>query len=130
MWPFQGRAKPSTLVVDDEPGTRVLLVACVEGMGWEAHQAGDGVEGVAAALQKRPDVILLDLDMPNMNGWDTLLALRNRSETKNTPVLMVTGRSTLDDVDRCLAAGANDYVVKPFDLSLVRAKLAKLLPAA
>lgn len=99
-------------------------------MGWEAHQARNGIEAVAAALEKRPGVILLDLDMPVMNGYDALRALRTRAETAKIPVLVITARATLDDVELCLSAGADGYIVKPFDLSLLRAKLAELLPTA
>lgn len=129
VWPFKDKLRPTALVADDDMATRALLTSALEGMGWEVHCAADGAEALSEARKKSPDVIVLDIDMPKMNGLDALRALRARPETAKTPVVMVTARSTLEVIEACLAAGANDYIIKPFDLVQVRGKISKLLQA-
>ncbi|MBI5594830.1 MAG: response regulator [Elusimicrobia bacterium] len=128
MWPFSPRRQRIVLVVDDDPRSRDMLAMFFEGSGWEALQAPDGRLGLELAREKEPDLILLDIDMPLMSGTRTLALLRAEAKTAKTPVVMVTARSTLTDVEVCLKAGANDYLCKPFEIDHLRHKLERLFP--
>lgn len=127
LWPFGGPRKRRVLVVDDDPNARLLLTSLFTEMGWDVAEARDGLEGVSAAAAAPPDLIVLDVDMPRLSGADALVRLRAAAATAKVPVMMATARQTLDDVERCLQRGANDYVTKPYELAVILAKAEKLV---
>jgi two-component system, OmpR family, KDP operon response regulator KdpE len=99
------------LVIDDEAPVRRLLGVALSGMGWEVFDAATGFEGLEAARGCKPDVVLLDLNLPDMKGSELLERLRGWS---SVPVIVVSVRDSEADIVQLLNAGADDYVVKPF----------------
>ncbi len=102
---------PVILVVDDETQIRRLLELTLESSGYVVRSAGKAKEGVAKAASERPELIILDLGLPDMDGLDVLKAIR---EWSSVPILILSVRSAENDIVACLDAGADDYLVKPF----------------
>jgi len=99
------------LVIDDEAQIRRLIEIALSARGWELFQAGTGFEGLQAAGSYKPDVVLLDLNLPDMGGLEVLTRLR---EWSTVPVIVVSVRDAEADIVSLLDAGADDYVTKPF----------------
>src|SRR5713226_8724616 len=112
------------LVVEDEPDLLDSLVKAVREDGYAADGAADGEEGLYKAESYDYDAILLDVMLPGIDGWEVLRRLR---KTKKTPVLMLTARDAVRDRVKGLDTGADDYVVKPFDLDELLARLRALI---
>jgi two-component system, OmpR family, KDP operon response regulator KdpE len=112
------------LVIDDEPQIRRLLRVALEAAGYRIFEADSGPGGLVEAASRQPDVILLDLGLPGMDGMEVLRRLR---EWSSTPVLILSVRDGGDDKVRALDLGADDYVTKPFDTSELLARLRVLL---
>jgi two-component system KDP operon response regulator KdpE len=104
-------AKPAVLVIDDEPQIRRLLQITLEANGFVVHQAANGEEGILRAGMDRPEVIILDLGLPDMDGREVLKKLR---QERSTPVIVLSVRNAEDDIVGSLEDGADDYLVKPF----------------
>ena len=111
------------VVEDDQPLVRIMTKS-LESNGFEVTSAFDGEDGLRAARDDRPDAIVLDLQLPRLNGVD--LCRRLRSEGNTVPILMLTARSTVPDRIGGLDAGADDYLVKPFSLGELAARLRAL----
>ena len=103
------------LVIDDEAPIRLLCRVNLEAAGMEVREAQDGVAGLAAALEEPPDVILLDVMMPGMDGWEVLQALLGDERTREIPIVFLTARAEIRDQARGLELGGVDYVTKPFN---------------
>ena len=114
------------LVVDDEADILDLLSDLLGESGYEVLRASDGREAIRALFHAQPDLVLLDVAMPELDGWQTLERIRDVSDL---PVLMLTARATEDDKVRGLRAGANDYVTKPFSTRELLARIEALLRA-
>ena len=116
---------PRILIVDDEPEMLRGLEDNLQFEGYQTVTAGDGRKGLALALSEAPDLILLDLMMPGMSGWDLCRELRGRG--LDVPVIMLTARG--EEVDRVqgLELGADDYVTKPFSLRELMARIRAVL---
>jgi two-component system KDP operon response regulator KdpE len=116
--------KPVILVIDDEPQMRRLLQLTLETNGFSVHAVANGNDGVIRAASDRPELIILDLGLPDMDGSEVLKKVR---EWSTVPVLVLSVRSAEEDIVGCLDAGADDYLVKPFRtgelLARVRAAL-------
>lgn len=106
--------KPRILVVDDEPDTVELIEFNLKGAGYEVVTADDGAEALKKARSTPPDLILLDLMLPELDGLEVCKLLRRHSETAHIPIIMLTAKAA--EIDRVLGLelGANDYVTKPF----------------
>ncbi len=102
------------LVVDDEPDITALVAYHLAKAGYRVSTAGNGVEALESARSERPDVIVLDLMLPGMSGYDVLTGLRERQETRDIGVIMLTARREEADRIRGLELGADDYLTKPF----------------
>jgi DNA-binding response OmpR family regulator len=102
------------LVIDDEAPIRLLCRVNLEAAGMEVREAGDGLTGLAAAREEPPDVILLDVMMPGMDGWQVLQELLEDPRTEGIPIVFLTARAELRDQARGLELGGIDYVTKPF----------------
>ena len=113
------------LVVDDEPTLSELLAMALRYEGWEVRTASDGFGAVKAAREFRPDAIVLDIMLPDIDGLEVLQ--RVRSDGTETPVLFLTAKDSLDDRIAGLTAGGDDYVTKPFSLEEVVARLRGLI---
>jgi DNA-binding response OmpR family regulator len=103
------------LVVDDDPVILKLLQVNFEMEGYVVTTAADGVKGLQAAREERPDVIISDVMMPHMNGLELVAALGADETTGAIPVILLSARAQETDVNDGLHAGADDYVTKPFD---------------
>jgi DNA-binding response OmpR family regulator len=103
------------LVIDDEAPIRLLCRVNLEAAGMEVREAEDGIVGLAAARDDRPDAILLDVMMPGMDGWQVLEGLLEDERTQKIPIVFLTARAELRDQARGLELGGVDYVTKPFN---------------
>jgi two-component system, OmpR family, alkaline phosphatase synthesis response regulator PhoP len=111
------------LVVEDHPDMRKLLSIELELMGYQPVTAADGQEGAKKAVDEKPDLVLLDILMPGMDGRELARTLRGNPETKNIPILAATALSRYSDLKSCLEAGCNDWIVKPFTYKDLEEKL-------
>ncbi|MFG7945806.1 response regulator transcription factor [Streptomyces cacaoi] len=116
------------LVVDDEPALADLLAMALRYEGWEVRTAGDGAGAVRCAGRWRPDAVVLDVMLPDVDGLGVLARLRR--ESPGLPVLFLTARDAVEDRVAGLTAGGDDYVTKPFSLEEVVARLRGLLRRA
>jgi DNA-binding response OmpR family regulator len=103
------------LVVDDEPPIRLLCRVNLEAEGMEVLEAADGEEGLMTARAEMPDVVLLDVMMPGMDGWQVAERLFESEETNQIPLVFLTARAELRDRARGLELGGVDYITKPFN---------------
>jgi len=118
------------LIVEDHADMRGLLVWQVELMGFTPIAAKNGEEGVAMAVAEKPDLILMDIMMPLMNGWEAIRAVPAHPETKDTPILAATAMFRDTEIKNCLEAGCNGYIVKPFTFQELQGRLREFLPEA
>ena len=102
------------LVVDDDPGMREVLETALATEELEIYTSMDGKDAVQKTLAFKPDLILLDVNMPNLNGLTFCKAIRAGTETRNIPVIIITGLTARGRVEECMAAGADDFLGKPF----------------
>jgi two-component system, OmpR family, response regulator len=116
------------LVVDDEPGIRELLSTSLRFAGFEVQTAGDGVTALEVARRFGPDLLVLDVMMPGLDGFEVLRSLRG--EGSRAPVLFLTARDAAEDKVRGLTLGGDDYVTKPFSLAEVVARIRAVLRRA
>lgn len=127
MFDFLGLKKKTSktriLVVDDEPNIVQTLQDRLEMNEYEVFTAGNGREGLKRFEDERPNVILLDVIMPIMDGHEMLEALRKQPGGQDVSVIMLTARSQTQDIARANACGIDDYIVKPFDLSELLEKI-------
>jgi len=117
--------KPRVLVVDDDRAVRESLRRSLEFNGYDVHLAGDGAEALAGIGQVAPDVVVMDLMMPRLDGLDATRALR--AAGNDVPILVLTARDAVGDRVEGLDAGADDYLTKPFALQELLARLRALL---
>jgi DNA-binding response OmpR family regulator len=118
------------LIADDEPITRMLVKVLLERENFEVLEARNGDEAVAVATTGRPDLVLLDLNMPVMDGYEAIHHLRHDASLPNLPIIVLTAEDGQTVERRVLAMGADDYMLKPFEaqvlLSRVHAVFARL----
>jgi len=115
------------LVVDDNATNREMLVDFVNLLGHECRQASNGIDAMAIIEQWRPDTILLDKQMPGMDGMQVLEALSENEELRHIPVILLSGMDDLNTVTEALEAGAVDFMAKPFNPAVLRARLSSSL---
>ena len=115
------------LVVDDDESMIELLEECLKKEGYTVTTATDGLKGVAAAEKATPDLIILDLLMPGMHGFDVCQKLRKESDFKDTKILISSGKGYAVDIKAAKRLGADDYIVKPYDISALLDKVSALL---
>ena len=115
------------LVVEDDPPCRRLLEFRLRSLGHESIFAEDGAKAVKAAIEEKPDIILLDIMIPVMDGFQVLQKLKLQKETKDIPVIMLTAKVLEKDVVYGLETGAIDYVTKPFSFAELNARINRIL---
>ena len=115
------------LVVDDDPDIRLLLRELLERRGYSLTEARDGNEALRVFFDERPDLVVLDVQMPGLDGWQTLERIR---ELSDVPIVMLTAKATELEKTRGLRAGADDYVTKPFGRQELLARVEGLLRRA
>lgn len=116
---------PRILVVDDEPGMRDMLADALALANYETHTAVDGFDALKRIRAEKFDLVISDVNMPRMNGFDLLQDLREHSD--DTPVILLTARGDRNDVTAGLKYGADDYVTKPFGLEELTLRVAAIL---
>jgi len=107
------------LIADDDPVTRALVRGSLEQMGFQVTEAANGAEALDEFHKCKPDLLLLDVKMPVMDGIQTLKKLRKLTDGKHLPVIMLTGLADSDSAKKAAAAGATDYVTKPINWRLL-----------
>jgi len=120
-------SKAKILVVDDEPDYLNTIQCRLEWYNYEVVTACNGKEGLEKAIREKPSLILLDTNMPIMNGHEMLERLRNAPEIKDTPVIMVTALCDARDISRASSLGICDYIAKPFHFPQLMEKIEKVL---
>lgn len=119
---------PQILLIDDDDIQRHMLSSVLTAEGYDVQQAANGKEGMSMLLNKTPDLVLLDYEMPELDGATLLRKVRNSPNLKNLPVVMLTGHSEKEVVKVCLESGANDYLVKPVQVLRLHEHLDKFVP--
>ncbi len=119
--------KARVLIADDEPHIRRILQFLLENEGFEVYLAEDGAKAVDAVRKLRPELVLLDVMMPHMDGFAVLQNIRDNFETAHLPVIMLTAKGEVSDKVRGLRGGANDYMIKPFDQDELLLRVSNLL---
>ena len=126
--------KPTVLLVEDEPAQREVLAYNLEAEGFTVSRAENGEEALLLVDEGAPDLIVLDWMLPNVSGIEVCRRLKSRTETRGVPIIMLSARSEEVDRVRGLETGADDYVVKPYSvvelMARVRAQLRRSRPAA
>jgi EAL domain-containing protein (putative c-di-GMP-specific phosphodiesterase class I)/DNA-binding response OmpR family regulator len=115
------------LVVDDDDDILLIVQTILGGAGYSAHIARNGREGVETALELRPDLILLDVMMPELSGWEVCTTLKSAPETRQVPIAMLTVKNEIRDLITGMQAGADDYITKPFTRRKLLETVQKLL---
>jgi len=123
----------TALIIDDDPMVRLVLTRILEGAGFDVIEASDGLEALACLRQNHAITLaLVDWNMPHMNGYEFICAVRTTSAYSYLRLVMVTARNEIDQVAKVLAAGADEYVMKPVtrDTVLEKLQLLGILPNA
>ena len=115
------------LIVDDNPDVREVLRCQLKMLGYLAISAENGYVGIQKAIVEQPDLILMDIMMPEMDGWQASRAVRANPDTKDIPILAATAMSRRADLNACLDAGCNGYIVKPFTIMELQRKISELI---
>jgi putative two-component system response regulator len=115
------------LVVDDEPYIREFLHQVLTDDGYTVVTAGDGEEALLVAEREKPDLILLDIKMPKLDGMATCQELRKRPVTKNCRIIMLTAFDTRDRLEESIVSGADDFLGKPVDLTELQVRVRSML---
>jgi DNA-binding response OmpR family regulator len=119
----------SILVVDDDPDSLDIVRTFLESRGYDVSTATDGRSGLAMLDEVRPALVLLDVMMPGMDGWEVARIIKNHPDLGATRVVMLTARSGFSDKQEGLRAGADDYIVKPIRLDELATRVEKNLEA-
>ena len=116
------------LVVDDEERVREMLKFRLKFLDYEVIEATNGRDALEVAAAEKPDLILLDVMMPEIDGFQACTRLKENEDTRQIPVVMLTARADAKDVARSFTCGAEDYMVKPYDPEVLQQKVASNLP--
>jgi two-component system phosphate regulon response regulator PhoB len=117
------------LIIEDHADMRELLSWQVELMGFAPLVAKQARDGIEKALAEKPELIVLDIMMPGMDGWEAARELRAHSETKHIPILAATALFRDADIKACKDAGCDGYIIKPFTFQELQAKVQELIPS-
>lgn len=115
------------LVVEDNNDNMTLITDVLSSLDYEVISAKDGEEAVAVAKAEKPDLILMDLSLPRMDGWAATRQLKSDSEVAHIPVIALTAHAMIGDRERALAAGCDDYISKPINIRELAGKLTQIL---
>src|SRR5262245_35051596 len=119
--------KGRILVIEDNRDNMMLITDLLQTLEYVVIQAGDGQTGVALAEAEQPDLILMDLSLPVMDGWTATRHLKANPALQHIPIIALTAHAMVGDRERAMAAGCDDYLPKPIDLSLLAVKITQLL---
>jgi two-component system cell cycle response regulator len=118
---------PKILSVDDSRTMRMMVKRAFRNFQCELFEAADGAEGLAAALANKPDLIVLDYNMPVMDGVTMLRNMRENAELKRTPVIMLTAEDSNEIISTVARLGVRDYIIKPFEDENLLSKVARII---
>ncbi len=118
---------PKILLVEDNEMNRDMLSRRLVRKGYEVLIAVDGAEGVEMSVSKEPDLILMDMSLPVLDGWQATTQIKANPETQEIPVIAITANAMAGDREKCLAAGCDDYDTKPIEFPRLLDKIQKLL---
>jgi DNA-binding response OmpR family regulator len=122
-----GNGQPLILIADDDPDILALVSFRLERAGYEVVQARNGEEAVQVALARRPDLAVIDVMMPRVDGYEATRQLRQHEQTSRMPIILLTARMQEEDIARGFDAGADDYVKKPFSTTELRERVQAVL---
>lgn len=117
------------LLVEDNEMNLDMLTRRLERKGFQVLIATDGEQGVALAQSEQPDLILMDMSLPVLDGWQATRQIRSLPKTKTIPIIALTAHAVSGDREKCLAAGANEYETKPVKFDQLMSKIESLLPS-
>jgi len=118
------------LIVEDHPDLLHILTLKLEMLGFAVISAKNGKQGVAKAIEENPDLILMDIRMPVMDGREATRRIRSNPKTQDIPILASTVLFRESDLSSCIEAGCNDYITKPFTLKQLQEKILDFIPSA
>jgi CheY-like chemotaxis protein len=118
---------PTVLLVEDNEFNRDMLMRRLERKGYRVITAQDGAEGCYLARSKTPDIILMDISLPNMNGWDATQKLKSEEATRHIPIIILTAHALATDRAKAFEIGCDDYDTKPVDFVRLQGKIDNLL---
>ena len=118
---------PHILIIEDEPDINELLVISLEKNGYIVSKSFDGESGLKIARRSIPDLILLDLMLPGINGLDVCKLIKSQDDTSGIRIIMITALSQENDIVKGLEIGANDYITKPFSIKVLNARIESVL---
>jgi CheY-like chemotaxis protein len=118
---------PKILLIEDNEQNRDALSRRLRRHGYDVLMAVDGQQGVAMAQSERPDLILMDLNLPDVDGWEATQIIKGRPETQAIPVVALTAHAIAGDQERALQAGCDDYHAKPVEFTRLLAQIEALL---
>jgi DNA-binding response OmpR family regulator len=121
------RPRPKAIIVDDDRDTRDMLALALDLDGYDVTQAANGVKLISTLQVDRPDIILLDINMSWIDGFELCRAVRRNEQFRDIPVLFVSARKSRADVDAGLASGADGYFSKPIDFDLLLGRMRELV---
>jgi two-component system cell cycle response regulator DivK len=119
---------PKVLIVEDNELSRDMLSRRLRRKGYEVLVAVDGGEGVAMVKKEKPDIVLMDLSLPDMDGWYATRVLKENEATASIPVIALTAHAMSGDREKALEAGCDDYDTKPIDLRRLLSKINRFVP--
>jgi two-component system cell cycle response regulator DivK len=117
------------LIAEDRPSSRELIRTVLEGCGYIVAEASDGREAVDVAKRERPDLLIVDLQMPSLDGLGVLAELRSDPRFADVPIVALTASAMQGDRERALEAGFTEYITKPVNLRFLREEITRLLNA-
>jgi two-component system response regulator len=115
------------LVIEDNRDNMTLVTDMLELLGYDVVGAKDGQTGIELALSENPDLILMDLSLPILDGWTVTHRLKQNPDSQHIPIIALTAHAMTGDQERALRAGCNDYIAKPISMPELKIKIAKLL---
>ena len=119
---------PKILIVEDNPENWDMLSRRLKRRGFEVVLAPDGLQGVAMARSEAPNLILMDMNLPGLDGWEATRRIRAEASTKAIPIIALTAHGMTTDRVRSLEVGCNDHHTKPVDLTVLLSQIESLLP--
>jgi len=119
--------RPRVMLVDDDAAVRSAVSGALAGEGYDVDCLGDAEEALRQALAAPPSLVLLDVTMPRLDGWELCEILRRQSQTREVPVLFITGRTDVRDRITAMQVGGTDFISKPFHAKDLRAKVRALV---
>ena len=124
---IEGDAMPKVLLVEDNEMNRDMLSRRLIRRGYEVVFAVDGQQGIDMAASESPDIILMDLSLPVVDGWEATRRVKSRESTKDIPIIGLTAHAMSDDRDKAMNAGCDEYDTKPVELDRLIGKMERLL---